>query len=45
MKATKKETKKSKKTKEIHKPDEKLPSERHHGRETVVVARDSIVKC
>ena len=36
--------KKSKKTKETHKPDEELSSERHHGRETVVVAGDSIVK-
>ena len=40
----KQKAKKSKKTMETHKPDEELPSERHHGRETVVVAGDSIVK-
>ena len=40
----KQEAKKSKKTKETHKPDEELLSEGHHGRETVVVAGDSIVK-
>ena len=40
----KQKAKKSNKTREIHKPDEKLPSERHHVRETVVVAGDSIVK-
>ena len=40
----KRKAKKSKKTKETHKSDEELPSERHHGRETVVVVGDSIVK-
>ena len=40
----KQKAKKSKKTKETHKPDGELPSERHHVRETVFVAGDSIVK-
>ena len=40
----KQKAKESKKTKENHKQDEEFPSVRHHGRETVVVAGDSIVK-